>query len=249
MTEPGGILLRKLSFVFSCVLIAAVLLLMAISAATIDTSSGFSSLGEAARENVSHFGESIGNGLSAVATTFDNIATLTNKATDLHAIIHPADYMEVPVIGALPPMQLVRAPAAQPVASITTPPPAPPAPAPAPPPAVNFSGANLYAAGNCTWWAAARRAETGHPIPNSWGNAASWARRATQDGYAVDHTPSTGAIMQTANSARGLGHVAFVESVDPDGTWHISEMNVIGLGAVDHKAMPPAAAASYNFIH
>jgi surface antigen len=40
-----------------------------------------------------------------------------------------------------------------------------------------------------------------------------------------------------------------VESVDADGTWHISEMNVLGLDVVDHKAMPLSAAAGYDFIH
>ena len=112
----------------------------------------------------------------------------------------------------------------------------------------SYPGDN-YAPGNCTYWAYARRAQVGEAIPNSWGNAATWAFYASLAGYTVDHTPSQYAIMQTANSAGGLGHVAFVESVDPDGTWHISEMNVLGLYIVDHKAMPASAAADYNFIH
>jgi surface antigen len=106
-----------------------------------------------------------------------------------------------------------------------------------------------YAPGNCTYWAYARRAQVGEPIPNSWGNAATWAFYAGIGGYTVDHTPTQYAIMQTANSTQGLGHVAIVESVDPDGTWNISEMNVLGLYIVDHKAMPASAAANYNFIH
>jgi surface antigen len=108
---------------------------------------------------------------------------------------------------------------------------------------------DTYALGNCTYWVFARRAQVGEAIPTSWGNAATWAPRAVLDGYTVDHTPSQYAIMQTPNSAGGLGHVAFVESVDPDGTWNISEMNVEGLYIVDHKAMPASAAANYNFIH
>lgn len=106
-----------------------------------------------------------------------------------------------------------------------------------------------YAPGNCTYWAYARRAQVGEPIPNTWGNAANWSLNAILGGYFVDHTPSPHSIMQTPNAANGLGHVAFVESVDPDGTWHISEMNVLGLFIVDHKAMPAAAAANYSFIH
>jgi surface antigen len=94
-----------------------------------------------------------------------------------------------------------------------------------------------------------RRSQIGEPIPNNWGNAATWANRAAAAGYIVDHTPSYGVIMQISNVDHGLGHVAFVESVGPDGTWHISDMNVLGLDVVDYKAMPAAAASDYNFIH
>jgi surface antigen len=106
---------------------------------------------------------------------------------------------------------------------------------------------DLYAAGNCTYWAYARRAQVSLKIPNTWGNANTWDDRAAVDGYVVDHTPAPFAVFQTDRGS--LGHVGFVESVDPDGTWHISEMNVLGLYIVDHKALSPAAAVNYNFIH
>lgn len=106
-----------------------------------------------------------------------------------------------------------------------------------------------YAPGNCTYWVYARRAQVGEAIPDIWGNAATWAFNAQLAGYKVDHTPSKYAIMQTPYVDNGLGHVAFVESVSPDGTWNISEMNVLGLYIVDHKSMPASAAANYNFIH
>jgi surface antigen len=106
-----------------------------------------------------------------------------------------------------------------------------------------------YAFGNCTYWVALRRSQIGAPIPNSWGNAATWATYAADDGYTVNHTPSYGAIMQTSDVDGGLGHVAFVESVDPNGTWHISEMNVIGFNEIDDRAMPASSAAQYEFIH
>jgi len=108
---------------------------------------------------------------------------------------------------------------------------------------------DLYDYGNCTYWASLRRIQVGKPIPNTWGNAATWAVRAMLGGWVVDHTPTKYSIMQTPNSAGGLGHVAFVESVDPDGTWHISEMNVVGFDEIDKKAMPASAAARYSFIH
>jgi surface antigen len=108
---------------------------------------------------------------------------------------------------------------------------------------------DTYAFGNCTYWVFMRRSQVGLPIPTTWGNAATWAPRAVANGYEVDHTPTQYAIMQTPDVDHGLGHVAFVESVDPDGTWHISEMNVVGFDEIDHKAMPPASASGYNFIH
>ena len=113
----------------------------------------------------------------------------------------------------------------------------------------SYPGDN-YDWGNCTWWADMRRSQIGEPIPNSWGNAATWAVRAQADGYQVDHTPTYGAIMQIPNVDNGLGHVAFVESVNPtDGSWTISEMNVQGLDVVDYKTLSAADAAGYNFIH
>ena len=109
---------------------------------------------------------------------------------------------------------------------------------------------DTYAWGNCTYWVYALRLKAGDPIPTTWGNAATWAPRALLDGYVVNDTPSPGAIMQTANSAGGLGHVAYVTAVDPTtGAWTISEMNVKGLDVVDITTYPSAADANYNFIH
>jgi surface antigen len=109
---------------------------------------------------------------------------------------------------------------------------------------------NTYAWGNCTYWVYALRLQAGDPIPTTWGNAATWAPRAAADGYTVDHIPSVGAIMQTPNSAGGLGHVAYVTAVDStNGAWTISEMNVKGLDVVDITTYPASADANYNFIH
>jgi surface antigen len=112
----------------------------------------------------------------------------------------------------------------------------------------SFPG-DTYAWGNCTWWVSIRRSQINDPIPNTWGNAATWASRASADGYIVNHSPTVGSIMQISNVDHGLGHVAFVESIDPDGTWHISEMNVEGLDIVDYKSEPSFAEDSFNFIH
>jgi surface antigen len=110
------------------------------------------------------------------------------------------------------------------------------------------STTDLYDYGNCTYWVALLRQQAGKPIPNTWGNANTWAFRAQLDGYQVDHTPSVTAIMQT--SAGDLGHVAFVEDIDPtNGAWTISEMNVKGFDIVDTRTLPDSAAQSYSFIH
>lgn len=113
---------------------------------------------------------------------------------------------------------------------------------------VSYPG-DYYAWGNCTWWVFIRRSQIGEPIPTNWGNAATWAYYASKDGYLVNHQPSFGAIMQIASVDNGLGHVAFVEGVNLNGTWNISEMNVIGLDVVDYKSLPALQAANYNFIH
>ena len=112
----------------------------------------------------------------------------------------------------------------------------------------NYTG-DEYAFGNCTYWAALRRSQINEPIPNTWGNAATWAINAILEGFQVNHKPSFGAIMQTPDAAGGLGHVAFVESVDSDGTWIISEMNAVGFDEVDYRSMPASSAEEYSFIH
>lgn len=176
----------------------------------------------------------------------DRVSNFTNNVTNFSAIIRPADDEQIPVISPLTETPIAEA---APIAQTEIAPPAKAiqtvAASPSSQPAV--SSVNLYAWGNCTWWAAKRRAQTGQPIPNTWGNASSWAIKAANDGYIVDHNPSPGAIMHVPRW--GWGHVAYVENVDPNGTWHISEMNVAGLNVVDYKAKLPVETANYNFIH
>lgn len=204
----------------------------------------------------------IGHGFLAVARVPGDIIHFTARATDIKAFIQPSTAVQVPIISPVPdppdakiakitppvvqaaPVKVAAKPAAQQPAKPAVS--AKPATAAAP---AQISYTNRYAWGNCTYWVAYRRAQVGDPIPSNWGNAADWASSAESDGYVVDQSPSAGSIMQTPNSAGGLGHVAFVESVDSDGTWHISEMNVIGLDQVDHKAEPASAASNYSFIH
>ena len=192
-------------------------------------------------DNFASMYKSTTKGLALITHVPRNVYHSDLHVANVKAFVQPADTLPVP---AITPSRNFKVPAAVPLAPGVV------ASAPEQPASIVLkSTSNTYAWGNCTWWAAYRRAQIGRAIPSTWGNAATWAERAAGDGYPVDHQPSPGAIMQTAYSARGLGHVAFVESVDPDGTWHISEMNVRGLGVVDQQAEPAAGAANYNFIH
>ena len=76
------------------------------------------------------------------------------------------------------------------------------------------TGLNGYEPGQCTAWVASKRY-----VPPGWGNASDWKYHAQSEGWAVSSTPVAGAI------AWRSGHVAYVESVNPDGSVTISEQN------------------------
>lgn len=99
--------------------------------------------------------------------------------------------------------------------------------------------ANDYAPGNCTQYVASRI-----QIPNSMGNANQW------DDYLADyisHIPEAGVIAQTDGDSY-LGHVAVVVSVNPDGSFVVSEMNgTLGLGMIDTRTTTTAEFP--NFIY
>ena len=117
------------------------------------------------------------------------------------------------------------------------------------------SAGNRYAYGNCTWYAYNRRAELGRPIGSFWGNASTWAAYARAAGYTVNGTPAPGAIMASGGGYAGYGHVAIVESVNPDGSVNISEMNGYrwggGFARIARGTIPASEAMSgmYSYIH
>lgn len=82
---------------------------------------------------------------------------------------------------------------------------------------------NTYDPGYCTWYVKNRRPD----LPNSLGNANTWYSRAGAAGYSVGSAPRAGAVGTTTRG--DLGHVVYVESVNPDGSIVISEMNYAGL--------------------
>lgn len=80
---------------------------------------------------------------------------------------------------------------------------------------------------NCTNYVAWRLANNGvgQPTPGL-GDAATWADRALAAGYPVNSVPIVGSVAQWDAHADGNGpegHVAYVESVNPDGTLVVSE--------------------------
>ena len=120
--------------------------------------------------------------------------------------------------------------------------------------------ANGYDYGWCTWWAAKRRADIGNPIPSNLGNAVSWRYLAQRAGLTVDGTPSAGAVAYYKQIG-GMGHVGFVERVEPDGSIWISDMNYYGVsqiggsapaggwGRTSYHQVAPDGLGAYLFIH
>lgn len=105
-------------------------------------------------------------------------------------------------------------------------------------------GANLYTAGQCTYYAFDKRPDIG----STWGNANNWASTAAQSGYTVNNKPSAGSILQS--TAGAYGHVAYVENVNSDGSIKVSEMNYAGgVGVVSSRTISATEAGSYNYIH
>jgi surface antigen len=85
-------------------------------------------------------------------------------------------------------------------------------------------GGSGFSGGYCTWWVAHKRY-----IP--WrGNAYEWWWNARAFGYAEGATPRPGAIMVMGISGTSpQGHVAYVEKVNPNGSFLVSEMNWWGV--------------------
>jgi surface antigen len=88
-----------------------------------------------------------------------------------------------------------------------------------------------FAYGFCTYYVALRRY-----VP--WfGNANQWIAGARAYGFAEGSTPRAGSIMVTAEGP--IGHVAYVETVHPDGSWTVAEMNFAAWNVVDRRTIHP----------
>lgn len=123
---------------------------------------------------------------------------------------------------------------------------------PAPKPALNTrarlpvtgtvsSGAFPY--GQCTYYVATKRQV------NWSGNAGQWYYNAQAAGRPVGKAAQAGAIMVSYEGV-SLGHVAYVEKVNPDGSFVVSEMNYNGnWGKVSSRTIIPGTIYIVGFIY
>jgi|TARA_B100001245_G_scaffold112184_1_gene82183 surface antigen len=187
----------------------------------------------------------LGDTLSAIAkehgTTYVRLFN-ANKFITNPDVIDVGQKIRIPKDGKKLPDRFSALMPSQPVAATTVPATSPTtAPATAPPsqpvatPA--SSAGNTYYRGYCTWYVKERRPD----LPNRLGNGGQWAASAAAQGYATGSTPRAGAVAETT------GHVAYVESVNGNGTITISEMNgPAGFGVVGSRTVP---ASQYHYIY
>jgi surface antigen len=103
------------------------------------------------------------------------------------------------------------------------------------------NGSNHFPYGYCTWYVASKRQVAWY------GNAITWYSQAISYGLSVGNSPAPNAIMVTRESS--LGHVAYVEAVNPDGSWVVSEMNYVGWGITSSRTIRPGTIPVIGFVY
>lgn len=105
----------------------------------------------------------------------------------------------------------------------------------------SVASGNRFSYGFCTWYVYNRR-----QVP--WlGNAWEWFGQAQSRGWATGQTPRAGAIYVSWESS--FGHVAYVESVNADGSYVLAEMNYVRWNVVDHRVVRPGGVPLIGFIY
>lgn len=88
---------------------------------------------------------------------------------------------------------------------------------------------NGYVLGNCTWYVYNRFAQLGKHVYAYLGDGGSWGKTANSHGSKTSSTPKQHWAVSfppfSMPGIEGYGHVAYVEYVNPDGSFLISEMN------------------------
>jgi surface antigen len=95
--------------------------------------------------------------------------------------------------------------------------------------------------GQCTYYVATKRKVNWN------GDAWMWFRNARGAGRPEGKVPVAGAIVVMWGS--WVGHVAYVEKVNPDGSFLISEMNVRGVGVRDERTVTVSSIDLIGFIY
>ena len=115
----------------------------------------------------------------------------------------------------------------------------------------SYASGNRYAYGWCTWYAWQWRHDnmpSNYDLPSNMGNANTWAAAAAAAGFKVNRIPQRGDVFQTASG--WAGHVGIVQSVNPDGSIVISDMNgIAGWGRVGTTTVPASQVGQYMYIH
>lgn len=115
-----------------------------------------------------------------------------------------------------------------------------------------YDGANhLFPKGYCTYYVANKWLENGTKISFG-GNAKSWLANAKASGYVTGQEPAPrAAVVMTGPTRvmRNYGHVAYVESVNGDGTITISEMNYAHFNRVDTRTLPANDRSIRGYIY
>lgn len=106
--------------------------------------------------------------------------------------------------------------------------------------------------GQCTWYIYNRLAQLGVNIPyRVMGNGGQWGAYARSYGYSVSSTPKAGRVVSFQGGEAGsssYGHVAFVETVNADGSIVVSEMNVRGPFVISTRTLSSSVAAQGDYI-
>lgn len=90
-----------------------------------------------------------------------------------------------------------------------------------------------YDFGECTWYVCS----TLSWVPDGLGNAADWYANAQAQGYDVGGVAVAGAVVVfgAGHGYSDFGHVAIVETVNPDGSFLVSEMNYSAWDVIDRR--------------
>lgn len=106
---------------------------------------------------------------------------------------------------------------------------------------------NRYDEGQCTHYIFEKVKADGNMIESGWSDAKYWAEKAQEDSYTVNGTPEQGAVLQTEQGE--LGHVAYIESVNEDGSIEVSEMNLAEAYEITERTIEAEDVDQYDYIH